>query len=244
MALNFAGEPVAMSRLEVHEGLDQELLLISEAKSRVWLTLRRSERYLPVITAALESQNVPADFKFLPMTLTNLDPLFLAAGRRGMWRMTAHEATEAGLIVNNRIDERLDPVASSQAAAAKIAALKNALGSWTLALAAFIDQRALLTALTQADGEKDYYRLYVEESAEKFFNQVLAGKVLYSNPHVYGYTLTKGWSILSTKRIRLEASADIKSLAAQYKVDYKTFRAMNPHLLTTVAPVGANLNIP
>jgi hypothetical protein len=242
--LSFAGEPVPLARVEVHEGVDQELLLLSEAKARVWLTLRRSTRHLPVIEGALAAAKVPPDFKYLPMALTNLDPEYRFGGRRGLWRLSESEAAGAGLVVNKDLDERMDPVSSSQAAAAKLAGLRQSLGSWSLALAAFLDQAGLSAALAEGEGERDPYKLYLPEDLDRAIFQVLAGKILYLNPERYGYRQPKGWPAISPSRVRLEAPMAVKSLAAHYRQDYKTFRGLNPQLLTAVAPAGAWLNIP
>jgi hypothetical protein len=244
LGLAFCGEAVPLNRTEVHEIVDQELLLLSEAKARVWLTLRRSARHLPVIDRALKEASVPSDFRFLPMALANLDPQFRSGNRRGLWRLTEAEAAGSGLVVDKSLDERLDPIASSAAAAARLAALKAAYGSWTLAAAAFIDQGAVNAALAEAEGERDYYRLYLPEALEKTMAQVLAGKVLYSSPELYGYTPARSWPVLASRRTRLEAPASLRELAAKSKLDYKTFRSMNPHLIADPAPAGAWLNIP
>lgn len=244
LTLSFAGENVPLTRVEVHESVDQELLLLSEAKARVWLTLRRSARYLPIIEHALSSSGIPLDMKYVAMALTNLDPQFRSGNRRGMWRLSEADAASTGLRIDKTVDERLDPVASSTAAAKRLAALHEAFSSWTLALGAFIDQPAINAALAEAEGERDVFKLYLPEAAEKSLSQVLAGKLLYSNPGRFGYNQSKGWPVIATKRAQLEAPYGVKALAAHYKIDYKTFRSLNPHLLADQAPVGAWINIP
>jgi hypothetical protein len=243
-SLQFCGEEVPLNRPEVHEGLDQELLLLSEAKARVWMTLRRSERLLPIIENALRDHKVPVDFKFLPMAVANLDPEYRSGGRRGLWRFTEAEAAAAGLLVNSEIDERLDPVSSSAAAATKIASLKQSLGSWTMALAAFLDPGPLATAITEAGQSSDYFSLYVPENLNKSVDLVLAGKILYSNPELYGYRLTRPWPTLANGRRKLDTPQGLRELATSFKVDYRTFRDMNHHILGDIAPEGIFINTP
>ncbi|MDR1308379.1 MAG: hypothetical protein LBL95_00480 [Deltaproteobacteria bacterium] len=243
--LAFCGERVPLSRTEVHESIDQELLLLSEAKSRVWLTLRRSERFLPVIDQALRQSKVPLDFRYLPMAMTNLAPDFRSGGRQGLWRLSEPEAVSMGLLVNKDVDERLDPVASSLASAERIAALGKSAGGWTMALASFLDPSAVSAAVAQAGQEDgDFFALYVPESLDKAVSLVLAGKILYSAPEDYGYRLTQAWPVLANGRRRIEAAQDMRALAGSLKVDYRTFRDMNPHILGDSAPAGSYLNVP
>jgi hypothetical protein len=242
--LSFAGEKVPLSRIEVYESLDQELLLLSEAKARVWLTLRRSPRYLPLVEGALAASSVPSDFRYLPLALANLDTRFRSGQRRGIWRLTEREAASMGLTVGKQLDERLDPGASSAAAAARLAGLKKSYGTWALALAAFLDEPALLAAMEESGGEKDLFLLYLPEDLSKAVSQVLAGKILYSSPQTYGYDLSRAWPTLAHRRVRAEAAASMAALAAEQGVDYKTFRDMNPHILGDQAPAGATLYLP
>jgi hypothetical protein len=242
--LSFADEAVPLNQEDVYESLDQELLLLSEAKARVWLTLRRSPRYLPLIEKALSDASVPQDFKYLPMALTNLEPAFRSGQRRGIWRLSDSEASSLGLTVNRQVDQRLDPGASSIAVAGYLARLHKSYGTWTLALAAFLDEPSLARAMQESGGEKSLYLLYLPDTLEKAVSQVLAGKILYSSPGVYGYNLSKPWPVLARSQARLDEGSAMLALAARYKVDYKTFRDMNPHILTDSAPAGAVVYIP
>jgi hypothetical protein len=239
LAAEFAGEELPLNRAEAAEGVDQELLLLSEAKSRVWLTLRRSARYLPLIDAALTKEKVPLDFRYLPMALTSLSSTYQANGRAGLWRFNLSDAKALGLKVTPELDERLDPVTSSLAASQKIAALLKTHGSPILALAAFIDQPSVEAALLAAGGKKDFFSLYLPEILEKNVYQVLAGRILFSSPATYGYQTNRTWPILAKSRQKLTQPLDLKDEAAKLKLDYKTFRDLNPHVLGDVAPVEA-----
>ncbi|MDR2349511.1 MAG: transglycosylase SLT domain-containing protein [Deltaproteobacteria bacterium] len=242
--LSFASEPVPLNRVEVYESLDQELLLISEAKARIFLSLRRIPRTLPVVEKALKDEGVPDDLKFYPLTLTGLAPEYRSGKRLGIWRLSEDEAASMGLTVNKNVDERMDPVASSRAAAKKLKANKNVYGSWTSAMASLFDAGAFATAVLEAEGETDYHRLYVPEALEKSVSQVMAGKILFSDPERYGYKTSKTWPVLARERVRLGEDGNMRKLADHYKLDYKTFRDMNPHVLTDTVPAGSYLNVP
>jgi hypothetical protein len=242
--LSFASEPVPLNQPEIYESLDQELILISEARARVFLALRRAPRTVPVIEGALRSAGVPDDFKYLPMAMTSLDPLFRGGNRRGMWRLTESEAGAMGLSVNRLVDQRLDPAASSEASARRIASLHQSWGTWTAALAAFLDQGTMSAAASESGGERDYYRLYVTPELDKAVCQVLAGKVLFSDPSVYGYRPSRSWPRLSGSRSAASEGGDMRELARRSGTDYKTFRDMNPHILTDSVPPGTVLNVP
>ncbi|MDR2934905.1 MAG: transglycosylase SLT domain-containing protein [Candidatus Adiutrix sp.] len=242
--LDFCGEPVPLNRTEVLKAVDQNLLLLTEARGRIWLTLRRSPRFLPLVEKALAQAGVPADLKYLPLAVTNLSPAYNNIGR-GLWRLRAAEAKELGLRVDNVIDERLDPVAATAAAARRLAALKETYGYWTSALAAhLLGEQVFQQAVAEAGGETNFYQLYFPDGQDQLPMTVLAGKILFREPLAFGYVHepARAWPAWPGRRATTPAPTTIKSLAAEYGWDYKAFRDMNPHLLSPAVPAGTAVN--
>lgn len=245
-SLNFCGEPVPLNLSEVYQAVDQNLLLMAEAKSRTWLALRRSGRFQPIVSAELKKAGVPADLIYIPWTITGFAPEYNSGGR-GLWRLKEADAKALGLRIDGNIDERLDPVASTRAAAKRLSDLKTAFGSWTTAMAAFLlGDRIITQVVAEAGGEKDFYKLYLPDGLDQLPASVLAGKVLFQNPEAFGYNQTnaRAWSPFPTKRETVKQATTARAMANQLKKDYKAFRDMNPHLLTGIIPVGVTVNIP
>lgn len=244
--LSFCGEPVPLNQPDIYQAVDQNLVLLAEAKSRIWLTLRRANRYLPVVEQGLSRAAAPDDLKYIPLAVTSLSPEYNSGGR-GIWRLRETEAKELGLRVDKDVDERLDPAASTMAAAERLKALKARFGSWTLAMAAHLLGDAFIAqAVNEAGGQADYYRLYLPDGLDQLPSTVLAGKIIFQDPGTFGYHqgAERGWPSLSSRRETVKQTTTIRELANQYQKDYKTFRDMNPHLLSGVVPAGVTVNIP
>ncbi|MDR0882554.1 MAG: transglycosylase SLT domain-containing protein [Candidatus Adiutrix sp.] len=246
--LSFCGEPVALNREEVYQAVDQNLLLLAEAKSRIWLTLRRASRYRAVIEKELNRAGAPLDLIYLPLAITGLSPDYQSGGR-GIWRLREAEARAQGLRVDANIDERLDPVAATAAAARIMLALKETYGSWTTAMAAYLlGEKVISQLVAEAGGEKYYYQLYLPDDLDQLPATVLAGKIIFQNPEAFGYRQApdRAWAPFPTRRVPVTQAqgTTARLLAAQLGQDYKTFREMNPHLLTGVIPAGVTVNAP
>lgn len=244
--LRFCNEPAPLNQAEVYQAVDQNLILLAEAKSRVWLTLRRAARYMPVIEAELKRASVPDDLKYIPMSVTSLAPDYNSVGR-GIWRLREAEARALGLRVDKDVDERLDPAASTAAAAKRLSQLKSTFGSWTMAMAAHLLGEAVIQkAIDEAGGERNYYKIYLPDGLDQMPATVLAGKILFQDPGVFGYhqNSSRSWPVMSTKREAVRQTTSIRDLAKKYGKDYKTFRDMNPHLLSGTVPAGVTINIP
>jgi hypothetical protein len=242
--LDFCGEPVPLNQAEVFKTVDQNLILLTEARSRIWLTLRRSPRFLPLVEKTLAQAKVPADLKYLPLAVTQLSPTYNNVGR-GLWRLRVAEAKALGLRVDTAVDERLDPSAATAAAAKRLAALKETYGSWTSALAAhLLGEPAFQEAVSEAGGETNFYKLYFPDGQDQLPMTVLAGKIFFREPAAFGYVQepARAWPAWPSQRAVTPAPTTIKSLADQYGRDYKAFRDMNPHLLGSAVPAGVTIN--
>lgn len=245
-SLSFCGEAVQLNRPEVYQAVDQNLLLLAEANSRIWLSLRRSGRFHNVVAAELKKAGVPADLIYIPWTITGFAPEYNSGGR-GIWRLKDAEAKALGLRVDGTVDERLDPVASTRAAAKRLSDLKNVFGSWTTAMAAYLQGDKIIAQVqAEASGEKDFYKLYLPDGLDQLPASVLAGKLIFQDPAAFGYhqSADRAWSPFPTRRETVKQATTARALATQLKKDYKLFRDMNPHLLTGIIPAGVTVNIP
>ncbi len=80
--------------------------------------LKRFQVYHPMVDSVLEQYNLPYDIRYLPFVESSYNPqTYSRAGAAGMWQIMPKTARNLGLELNAAIDERLDPEASTHAAA-------------------------------------------------------------------------------------------------------------------------------
>ena len=79
---DFCGE-VLPSDFDVRERLDRELLVNSYWQSNTMLSLKRANRFFPLIEKILAEQGVPDDFKYLAVAESNLTNAVSSANAKG-----------------------------------------------------------------------------------------------------------------------------------------------------------------
>lgn len=124
--------------------------------------LGRSEQYFPMIEEVLDRYQLPYELKYLAVVESALDPRARSrAGATGLWQFMYGTGRIFGLSTNSYADQRLDPVASTEAACKYLTYLYNMFGDWNLALAAYnCGEGRVARAIRRSGGKKDYWEVY------------------------------------------------------------------------------------
>ena len=232
---NFCGEPVPMKNPDVRQRFERELLLALWNRPQVILWLKRAGRYLPHMEKLLKKNGMPDDLKYVAIAESALRPhAGSSRGAIGFWQFVKPTGRKYGLIINDRIDERRNPFASTEAAIRYFKTLHRELGSWTLAAAAYnMGEKGLLGEILAQDS-MNYYDLYLPLETQHFLFRILAIKLIFSDPERYGFNLTgkDRYPLLSFDRVQVKCDREtpINLVAKAAKTRFKIIKDLNPEV--------------
>jgi len=118
-----------------------------------------SNYYFPLFEESLDKYNLPLELKYLAVIESALNPIARSrSGAIGLWQFKYNTALMMDLEINNFIDERQDPIKSTDAACRYLEFLYNTFEDWQLALAAYNGGPGMLrNALARSNGKKNYW---------------------------------------------------------------------------------------
>ncbi len=137
-------------------------LYTQKRREQVQIMLGLSEYYFPMFEEALDAADLPLELKYLPIIESALNPrAFSRAGASGLWQFMYGTGKMYGLKVNSYIDDRRDPVKSTQAAVKYLKTLYAKYHDWYLVIAAYncgpgnVDK-----AIYRSGGKRDFWQIY------------------------------------------------------------------------------------
>jgi hypothetical protein len=231
--MSFAGERTPLEKFDVRERIDREMIVNTYWHSATILTMKRSNRWLPVIEPILKKNQIPEDFKYVVLVESGLLNLISPAGATGFWQFLNSTAKEYELEVNDEVDERYNVEKSTEAACKYIKAAYDSFASWTMAAAAFNMGISGLRRQAEKQKTNDYYDLLLSEETSRYIARVLALKEILSNPVEYGYFINTNelYPKLLFKEIEVHKTIkDLTEFAFESGISYKTLKTFNPWL--------------
>lgn len=141
-------------------------LYLTRKRPLVETMLGLSLFYMPIFEEALEREGLPLELRYLPVIESAMDPNAVSrAGATGLWQIMLPTARGLGLEINTLVDERRDPIASSDAAVKYLKQLYGIYNDWSLAIAAYNCgpgnvNKALTRAGASEENPKDYWDIY------------------------------------------------------------------------------------
>ncbi len=189
--------------------------------------------YNPIFEEALEREGLPLELKYLPVIESALNPTAVSRmGAAGLWQFMPPTAKGLGLEVNSVVDERRDPVRSSQMAARYLKELYTIYGDWSLAIAAYnCGPGNVNKALRRAgEGTKDFWAIYpfLPSETRGYVPAFIAANYVMTYYKEHGIRPAVARRPIVTDSVHIKKRVHFQQIADILKIPVEEIRILNP----------------
>ncbi len=231
--LDFAGEKVPQENYEVRERMDKEFIVDTYYHSFMILSMKKANRYFPLIEPILKAHNIPEDFKYVAVIESGLSNVVSPAGAVGFWQFIEDTGKKYGLEINKEVDQRYDVKKSTEAACRFFKDAYDEFGSWTMAAASFNMGTIGVEKQIARQKTNNYYNLVLSDETSRYIARIVAMKTILLHPREYGFDINESDLYLPLPTYEVSVSGPVNDLAdyaIAQSINYKILKMYNPWL--------------
>ena len=200
-----------------------------------------SQYYFPLIEEELIKAGLPVELRALPIIESALNPTAVSRmGAAGLWQFMPSTGKLYGLEVNSLVDERRDPVRSTQAACRYLKDLYAIYNDWSLAIAAYnCGPGNVNKAIARSGGNgRTFWDIYdyLPRETRGYVPAFIGASYAYAYHRQHGIELTEAPIPLATDTIRIDRLMHLGQIASTIDIPIETLRQLNPQYKLDIIP--------
>ncbi|MDT7828911.1 LysM peptidoglycan-binding domain-containing protein [Pricia sp. S334] len=200
-----------------------------------------SQFYFPLFEQELDNHDIPLEMKYLAIVESALNPRARSrVGATGLWQFMYGTGKQYKLDVSSYVDERSDPIKSTQAASKFLSKLYDIYGDWDLVLAAYNSGPGNVNkAIRRSGGSTNYWhiRRFLPRETAGYVPAFLATMYLfeYADEHdLKGETVERAY--FETDTVRVKNLITFQQISELVGVGEKELSVLNPSYKLNVIP--------
>ena len=207
----------------------------------------KAKFYFPIFEEHLDKYNIPLEIKYLAIVESALKPNAKSrVGAKGLWQFMYATGKMYDLKVSSYVDERSDPIKSTEAACKYLTKLYSIFNDWDLALAAYNSGPGNVNkAIRRSGGKKNYWNIrhYLPRETAGYLPAFYATYYIfeYANEHQL-YAKNELINTFETDTIVIKKQITFDQINKVLQTDNELLEFLNPQYKLNIIPVIKNRN--
>jgi len=200
-----------------------------------------SKYYFPMFERELDNYNIPLEMKYLAIVESALKPRAKSrVGATGLWQFMFATGKQYGLDVSSYVDERSDPIKSTESASKYLAKLYQIFGDWDLALAAYNSGPGNVgKAIRRSGGYRNYWNIRPNLPRETagYVPAFLATMYIFEYAEEHGFVQHKPkFNYIETDTIQVKQMITLDQVSEFTGVKMEVLQFLNPSYKLDIIP--------
>jgi membrane-bound lytic murein transglycosylase D len=200
-----------------------------------------SKYYFPMFEKELDNYDIPLEIKYLAIVESALKPRAKSrVGATGLWQFMFSTGKQFGLDVSSYVDERSDPIKSTEAACKYLVNLYEIFGDWDLVLAAYNSGPGNVTkAIRRSGGYQNYWNIrpYLPRETAGYLPAFLATMYIFEYASEHGFDpKAPEITYIETDTIRVKQMITLDQVSELTKVPIEELQFLNPSYKLDIIP--------
>ena len=207
----------------------------------------RAKLYFPMFEEHLDKYDMPLELKYLAVVESALKPYAKSrVGAKGLWQFMYGTGKENNLKVSSYVDERSDPIKSTEAACKYLTKLYDIFNDWDLALAAYNSGPGNVNkAIRRSGGNTNYWNIrhFLPRETAGYLPAFYATYYIfeYANEHNL-YAKNELLPAFETDTIVVKRQITFEQINKVLGTETELIKMLNPQYKLNIIPVVKDRN--
>ena len=210
--------------------------------ARLSRMMAHGQYYFPMFEEHLAKYNMPLEIKYLAVVESALNPKARSyVGATGLWQFMYGTGKLYGLKVNSYVDDRNDPLKSTEAACQYMLKMYDVFEDWNLVLAAYNSGPGnVRKAIRRSGGKTSYWEIrpYLPRETSAYVPLFIAASYAMEFGHMHGAVAADIPAYyLTTDTVSITQQLHFKQVQEELGVDEALMEFLNPQYKYKIVPV-------
>lgn len=208
---------------------------------------RKAEYYFPIFENILAKHDLPYELCYMPVIESALNPQARShMGATGLWQFMPATGKKYGLEINSLVDERMDPIRSTEAACLFLKNLYGIFQDWNLVIAAYnCGPGNVNKAIHRAGGKRDFWSIYpfLPSETRGYLPIFIAASYAMNYAQEHGICPADPLPTMAADTIITTHRQHLKQIADNIDIPLAELRRLNPQYPCDIIPGGKSYAI-